>query len=171
MLSTTATNEYTVLYFYPSPRPIPFPKNSIQAAQWREWIQIQNHAWKFPPPHILHTPQRKIDGKATERTTQCPMNETHPAPHRRTIRKITTENPISTTADTLHPTEKDRRKNDREDDTMPYERDTPCPAPEFNLKNQHRKSHTLCTMDGNDQNPKPHTRIPTAADTIHPTER
>ena len=82
-----------MLYFYPSPRPIPFPKNSIQAAQWREWIQIQNHAWKFPPPHTLHTPQRKIDGKTTERT-QCFMNELHPAPHSNSISKINTENPI-----------------------------------------------------------------------------
>ena len=78
---------------------------------------------------------------------------------------------IPTTADTIHPTEKDRRKNDREDDTMPHERDTPCPTPENNPKNHDRKPHTGCTMDGHDQDPKPCLEIPTAADTIHPTEK
>ena len=78
---------------------------------------------------------------------------------------------IPTAAHTTHPTEKDRRKNDREDDTMPYERDTPCPTPEIDKKNQHRKPHTPCTMDGNDQDPKPCLGIPTTADTIHPAEK
>ena len=67
-------------------------ENPIPPAQWMETIKTQNRAWEFPPPQTLYTPQRKIDGKTTEKTTQCPMNETHPAPHRRTIRKITTEN-------------------------------------------------------------------------------
>ena len=78
---------------------------------------------------------------------------------------------IPTAADTIQPTEKDRRKNDREDDTMRHERDTeddamphertsPRPTPETHLKNQHRKPHTGCTMDGNDPDPKPCLEIP-----------
>ena len=122
-------------------------------------------------------PTEKDGRKTKERTTQCPRKETHPAPHQRSISKINTDTPYllhngwkrsrsktmfrnSTTADTIHPLEKDRRKNDREDDTMPHERDTPCPAPEFNPKNQHRKPHTSCTMDGNDPDPKPCLDIP-----------
>jgi len=54
---------------------------------------------------------------------------------------------------------------------MPHERDTPCPTPENNLKNQHRKPHTGCTMDGHDQDPEPCLGNSTTADTIHPTEK
>jgi len=123
---------------------------------------------------------RENDTMLHERTSPCPTLELNPKNHDKPHTSCTMDgndqNPkpclgIPTTADTIHPTEKDRRKNDREDDTMPHEPDTPCPAPEFTLKNQHKKPHTVCTMDGNDQNPKPRTRIPTAADSIHPTER
>ena len=72
---------------------------------------------------------------------------------------------ISITADTIHPTEKDRRKNDREDDKMPREPTSLYPTTELNLKNQHRKPHTYCTMEGNDRDPKPRTGISTTADT------
>ena len=121
------------------------------------------------------------DAMPHERTSPCPTPENHlKNQHRKphtccTMERIDPDPKpclgIPTTADTIHPTEKDRRKNDREDDTMPYERTSPGPTLELNLKNQHRKPHTCCTMDGNDQNPKPCLGIPTAADTIHPTEK
>ena len=113
---------------------------------------------EIPPPQTLYTPQRKIDGKTKERTTQCPMNEIHPAPHSNSISKINTENPIPAAqwresikiqnrAWKFHhrrhytPPQKHRRKNDRGDDTMPHEGDTPCPTPENNPKNHDRKPH------------------------------
>ena len=38
---------------------------------------------------------------------------------------------------------------------MPHELTSPCPTPEINLKINTDKPHTDCTMDGNDQHPKP----------------
>jgi len=106
-----------------------------------------------------------------ERVTPCPTPEfnlknQHRKPH--TVCTMDGNDPdpkpclgIPTTADTIiHPTEKDRRKNDREDDAMPHERTSPRPTPETHLKNQHRKTHPSCTMDGNDPDPKPCLEIP-----------
>jgi len=118
------------------------------------------------------------------------MNELHPAPHPSSIWKNQHRKPhtpctmdgndpdpkpclgIPTTADTIiHPTEKDRRKNDREDDTMPHERTSPRPTQEINLKKQHRKTHPSCTMDGNDQDPKPCLEIPPPQTLLYTPQR
>ena len=112
--------------------------------------------------YVVFLPKSKAYTASQKLNTGCTMERMDPDP------KPCLE--IPTAAHTTHPTEKDRRKNDRED-TMLHERTSPGPTLELNLKNQHRKPHTCCTMDGNDQNPKPCLGIPTAADTIHPTEK
>ena len=149
-----------------------------------ETIKIQNRAREFPPPQTPNPPQkdrrkndREDDTMPREPTSPCPTPELnlknqHRKPHTVCTMDGNDQNPkpclgIPTTADTIHPTEKDRRKNDREDDTMPYERTSPGPTLELNLKNQHRKPHTCCTMERIDQNPKPCLEIP-PPQTLHP---